>query len=190
MKAATKRLVSLLASLGVLAVAIFVYTLLLSPAYARVNVLRGDLSSYREVFEDQKKVSDQVRNLLTEYQSLSSLRDTIARAIPGKEDYPGFVSQLSGLANAAQLRLDSIAMNSLPGGAGQSRAAANDLPVPGILQITLAATGSYQSLKDFLSSVEKNIRIMDLVSLDVSQAAGGGQNLSYNIILNGYYQSL
>ncbi|MEK7554679.1 MAG: type 4a pilus biogenesis protein PilO [Patescibacteria group bacterium] len=189
MKAATTRLISLLASLGILAASIFVYTLLLQPAYRHVNELRGDLASYRSALEDQKKITEQVKNLLAEYQSLSSLRDTIARAVPGKEDYPGFVSQISGLANAAQIRLESVVMNPLSQNASGGTVA-SDFPPPGVLQVTVSATGPYQGMKDFLASIERNIRMMDLVSLGISPPAGANQNLSFIIILNAYYQPL
>ena len=189
MKTATKRLISLLASLGVLVASIFVYTILLLPAYSHVNELRGDLAAHKEALADQKKVFDQVKDLIAENQSISVIRENVSRVIPGKEDYPNLVTQLSGLASAAQLRVNSIDMNALPGGNGEIRGAGG-LPSASVLQVTVVATGTYQALKDFLSTLERNIRITDLVSLGISVPASGSQNFSYNIVLNSYYQSL
>ncbi len=177
---------SLLASLGLLVGVIVVFATLVQPAYRDINKLRGELASRAALLEEQEEIVAEVENLLAEYQSLQGVSDRISRVLPNREDYPTLLNQIRGLAEVSQLSLESVTWNVLPRARGGSD---GGLPASSVLQVSLKASGNYQALKSFLSSLERNIRIMDLVSLAIIPPSTG-QNFSYAIVLNTYYQSL
>lgn len=180
---------SLLASLGFLVATILVYSLLLAPSYREVNRLRGDLAARRALVEDQKKVAGQVQELLTKYESVAGLQDRISRVLPAKEDYPSIINQIRGLAEVSQLTLESVNINALPAVRGAAiQPGETTLLPPGTLQADISVNGSYGALKNFLTSLERNIRIMDVV--DVAMNPGTGQNFSAKLVVKTYYQSL
>ena len=186
MKAASLRFWNLILSLLVLAAAIFVYTLLVQPAYQEVNQLRGDLATKASLVEEQKIIVDKVKALLDQYQTLSRPKETIALALPTREEYPTLINQLSGLIRVQGLILESVSLNLLP--AQGIPAPGGKVPVLSTVQLNLAVKGSYQAFKNFLQTLENNIRIMDLVSMSITPAPA--DNYSYNLVVNAYYQSL
>jgi len=188
MKSSTIRFLNLLASLGLLLASIFVFTLLLQPSYREINELRGDLAVKSAAVKDQTRIVEEVRSLLDQYESLAGPSQTIALALPNREEYPNLVNQFGGLARVSGLALDSITFAALP---YQKSATSplNGAPVVNIIQTTLSLGGSYQSFKNFLRAIETNIRLMDTVSFSLNPGAGG-DNYSYNLVVNAYYQSL
>ena len=166
---------------------IFLYTLLLKPAYEEVNQLRGDLAVKSDLVKTQTKVVMEVQELLAQYQSLTAPKQIVALSLPNQEGYPTLLNQINSLARAAGLALESVNLNLLPYAEGGS--SGSNLPVIGAVQLTMSLSGPYQSLKNFLETIENNIRIMDLASLDITPQIRG-DNFSYNVVVNAYYQSL
>lgn len=188
MRASTIRFLNLLASLGLLLAAIFVFTLLLKPAYREINVLRGDLAVKTSTLTDQKKIVAEVREYLDRYQSLVGHSQKISLTLPNREEYPNLINQLSGLARISGLALQSVTLATLPY-QKSGTSVADSAPVVNIIQATLSLSGSYQSFKNLLQSIETNIRLMDAVSFSLNPGTGG-DNYSYNLVVNAYYQSL
>ena len=186
MKGSTQRFLSLVASLGILVAGILVFSLLLVPSYREINKLRGELISKSQALESQQTIVDNTKKLLNQYQSdLSSFKNSISLAMPIGSDYPSLVNQLASLSKAFGLLLVSVDFNLLP----ISLAPANrNLPVTGTVQVKMQMRGTYQSFKDFLTALESNIRIMDVISFNIIPDERG-QNFSYFLIVNTYYQS-
>lgn len=180
----------MLASLILLIGAIFVYSTLLKPAYDEVNQLRGDLASKSEVLEDQKKVVAKVKELLSQTQTLESAKKAVSLVLPNREEYPTLINQLSSLARTDGLTLESINLSKSTFGRTISQSA-DKTPVVSVLQASLSVKGPYQSLKNFIQKLETNIRVMDLKKITVIPGAeGSGDNFSYNLVVNVYYQTL
>lgn len=187
MKSSNKRFLSLLASLLLLVAAIFVYSLLVAPAYQEINKLRGDLASKADALEAQQEISKQTKTLLDQYQSdLAGLQNTISLAMPIGIDYQSLVNQINGLTKNFNLLLVSLDFNLLPI-AGQSATGVVKNTAPAIVQLKLQLKGQYQPFKDFLRALETNIRIIDLANLTIVPDEKG-QNFSYNVVANTYYQ--
>jgi len=189
MKPSSVRFFNLLISLLLLIATIFVYSVLISPAYREINQLRGDLASKNELLKNQKKIVEKVKELLSRQQSLSVPKQAVSLVLPNSEKYPELINQISGLARAANLRLESINLSLLPFQDSFSTGDEN-VPVVGVVQISVDLEGSYDSLKTFIQTIENNIRVMDLVKLTVSKRNQGGDNFLYNLVINAYYQSL
>ena len=179
---------NLILSLAVLAASIIVYSSFLRPAYEEINGMRGDLSSKTEFLENQKKIVDEVKGLLEEYQTLAGPRQTVSLVLPTVEEYPSAVNQMSSLARASGLVLGSVATTKLP--FEQSTTQQTGEPAVSVLQLVINLNGPYQAFKNFINSVESNIRLFDIVSFEIGSSQGGGDNYPYNMVVNAYYQSL
>jgi len=189
MKSSSIRFINLTISLALLLATIFVYSILLRPAYQEINQLRGDLASKSDILDNQTRVVEKVKELLDEYQGFSSLKQAVSLTLPNSEAYPDLINQISGLSRASNLNLDSISLNPLPYNESFSLSNGN-VPVVEIMQVTIDLTGSYESLKTFLQTIETNIRVMDLVRLTITPDSQTGGDFSYNLVINAYYQSL
>lgn len=188
MRSSTKRFLTLLGSLALLVATIVVYASLLSPSYASVNELRGDLASKQDAVEQQTQIVAQVKDLLAKYQSVAGFQKSIDPALPGEVGYAALVKQLGNLASFSKVSLDGATVSLLPLKQAAGGAAAKSVPVVGTVELTLAVSGSYENLKGFLATLETNIRIMDVTRVSVSTA--GAKGTSYTVVLNTYYQKL
>ncbi len=186
MRSSTKRFLTLLGSLALLVGTIIVYAALLAPAYARINELRGDLASKEEAITQQTEIVAQVQNLLDKYQSVAGFQKSIDPALPGDVAYATLVKQLGSLASFSKVSLDGATVSLLP--LKQSAGALKGVPVVGTVELTLSISGSYENLKGFLSTLETNIRVMDIMRVGVS--TGGAKGTSYTVVVNTYYQKL
>ncbi len=187
MKVATRRFAELIGSFILFAATIFIYAVLLEPAYVEVNKLRGELFSERQVLEEQRTIVEKVKMALQQYQDLSKIADTISLVLPGKEAYPTLMNQLDTIAKSAGIFLDSVNLNTLA--VFEAGTAAKKSPLPTTLQLTMNLIGPYSSFKEFLSKIETNVRLIDVVRFSVAPTAVG-QNYSYSLVAHTYYQSL
>lgn len=168
---------------------IFVYALLLKPAYEDVNKLRGDLSAKSALLESQKKVVGKVKTLLEQYQGLSQPQQALLLSLPNKEEYPALINQMKGLVgDAGGLLLESIRFRKLP---VQKSADVSEIKLPllGTLQVSLSVKGPYQVFKNFMQLIERNVRVMDFVSIGINPVKEGDENYAYTAVVNTYYQT-
>ena len=69
----------------------------------------------------------------------------------------------------------------------------NELPPPNLpevgnaLGITLSVEGSYDQFRSFLASLEKNLRLIDVVGIDLGQGSEDAE-IGFKVILRAYYQ--
>ncbi len=189
MKSSTRRAISLLGTAGLLIAALAVYSLLLRPAYAEVNQLRGKYSANANAFNEQRKVIDKVRKLIAQYQGTTKIQDTIALTLPNDESVASLVAQLRAIASASGLVIQSI--NIQNAGALKPIAPASEKGVRavGAVQAAVAMVGAYDAFKTFIGGIESNIRLMDVAEWRAEPAAKGNSNiLSYTMTINAYYQ--
>lgn len=173
-----------------LAGVILVYNALIKPAYTDINVLRGGLASRSELLRDQRKIVEQVKTLLQQYQGLSGPQKAISFALPPAEDFPTLVNQLRSRAAGSGLLLESVSFNPLIVQVPEKKSEVL-IPKVATIRISLQIRGPYQAFKTFMQSLESNVRIMDVSSLRVSTSAGGvGDNYGYQLVVDTYYQSL
>lgn len=194
MPASTKRALSLIISAGLVVSSLFIYATLISPAYADIKNLRGELSSKSDLLNNQKTSIDQVRKLIAQYQSVAKLGESLSLALPGDESVSSVMAQINAISQASGLTILSVGINYLP-----AKSAAVKLTSArgiGSLKLDLKLAGSYSALKNFLQSMETNIRIMDMQSLKIdpvqstAQSKAGTQDLfNFTLSVNTYYQA-
>ncbi len=189
MKTSTRRAISLLGTAGLFIVTLAVYSLLLRPAYAQVNKLRGEYSARANVFFEQGKVIDKGRKLIAQYQGTTKIQDTIAFTLPSEAAAASLVGQLYAIANASGLIVQSI--NLQESGALKPVAPSSEKGIRalGTVQASVTMVGSYEAFKTFIGGIESNIRLMDVVEWRAEPAAkGSGNLLSINMVIEAYYQ--
>lgn len=188
MKASTKRALSLLGTAFMFVAALAIYIILVSPEYDRINAMRGELAARANVFAEKSSIISRVRDLIAQYQGTARIQDTISLTLPQEENAAAITQQLSGIAAASGVIIQSLSLQrqSLrPTRSGDEER----VKAVGVSEINLRLAGPYEAIKAFLAAVETNIRLMDVVSVRAeapSRATPGA--LNYNIVINAYYQ--
>jgi Tfp pilus assembly protein PilO len=186
MKPSTKRILSIgLAALFFIG-SVIVYTNLISPLFQEISKKRGEVDAKNELFVTQKDAVDQVKNVITESQSMDSIRNSVSLALPEDTDTTEIIHQMNAIAIANQVNFSSFTIET-PSLATKGK----DFVVKqlGKVRVVMTAVGSYEGIKGFLKGVETNIRIASIESADIRPLAGSsGDVYSLSMKVDFFYQ--
>lgn len=185
MKPSTKRILSIgLAALFFIG-SVIVYTNLISPLFQEITKKRGEVDAKNELFITQKSAVDQVKNVITESQSMDSIRNSVSLALPEDTDTTEIIHQMNAIAMANQVNFSNFTIEA------PSLTKGKDFVVKqlGKVRVVTTAVGSYEGIKGFLKGVESNIRIASIESADIRPLAGSsGDIYSLSMKVDFFYQ--
>ena len=150
------------------------------PEYDQISELNLALEERQELYDSRSAIIKRIQDLNKEYQQRAADITKISSVLPSKKSLAEMVSAVEKLSTQSGLQLISATIAGKP---SDSQARAYNL-----LPIEIAMGGSYPGLVSFLKSAEKNLRIMDVISIDA--AAGVVDNpglLNFSIKGNAYY---
>lgn len=187
MKASTKRTLSLLTAIGLLAGSLIVYSNFLKQEYAEIQKLRGELTAQSQLYEAEASSVSQIQQLLSKSQSSMSIKEALSLALPEtREQIADIINQLSVISSNEEMKIRSVSLGYLPIEPSQSSSLVKGA---GVLKITLELQGSYNQFKKWLKDIETNIRLMDVKILKIESAEKTTDLFRYNLIINAYYQT-
>jgi len=184
MNPALKRLIAVTLSLTFFLGAIGVFSALIVPASGDIQELRGQRDALTALLSEESARIEAVRRLFQEFGSVTELHETLEKALPTEEEVPNVINQLQGIAKASGVSIETLDIN-LP--AIKARSSDDFIRPLGEVQVTFTLRGDYESIKAYLDAIETNVRIMDVQRLGL-QGGTESDTLSYNIIINAYYQ--
>ena len=197
MKQSTKKLISMVTALVFLIAAFVFYFDLIVPAYGDMQMLKGKELSEQDFFSQESNTIQQVQKLIAAYESQSQAQSMVALSIPSGQDISGALNQIYGIAalNNISVQNMSISLSSvLPKSGSSVTNASSPLVKPmGSVSFAVAAGGSYEDFKNFLSEIETNVRIFDVKNLSVQPVLQSGSTIkdafNYNLTIMAYYQT-
>ncbi len=158
MKASTKRILSIgLSGLFFLAI-ILVYINLIRPELSAIEKKRSLVVSKETLFNNQVKAVDEVQKLISEFQSTARLQETVSLAMPLHENVTEALNQLQAIARNSQTNITSFSLTPLALEPGRQPLAKR----LGTLELAIAVQGSYEGLKNFVKSLETNVRVTNI----------------------------
>lgn len=189
MKGSTKRFFSIILSALLFVAAIAVYSTFVVPEYERINTLRGQYAGKQQALDNQRLIIGKVNDLLTQYRSIPDLARILSLLLPTTESVSTIFQQIYGISTESGLSIQQFGVNTNV--AVQSNPNATELLKGlGTVQVSLNLVGPYRGVKEFLTLLEKNIRLMDVVTLKVQPVGQANQDLYFfNLVINSYYQT-
>ncbi|MBM3256972.1 MAG: hypothetical protein FJY98_01430 [Candidatus Liptonbacteria bacterium] len=181
MKQSTKRLLSIVFSLLLIAGAFLLFFNFTQPAYGEVQKLKAEVKVREAFVSNQQQTVKKVQQLISSYNNQAELRDLLSLTLPLKSDMTGGFAQLAGLVQGETLGGQSYQIT-----AGEKAASSREAEVPiasnllrplGTVKYQVSFSGSYDNLKSFLEKLESNVRIFDVTSLSVSPSQKASQDL-------------
>ncbi len=150
------------------------------PEYNKISELNVAVNERQELYDSRSAIVKRIQDLNKEYQQKAADITRISSVLPSKKSLAEMVSAIDRLSIQSGLQLISAIVAGQPSDS-QVRAY-NSLP------IEISMGGGYPGLVSFLQSAEKNLRIIDITSIDA--AAGAAANpglLNFSIKGNAYY---
>ena len=187
MKSSTKRIVSIGLSFIFFSAILFVYVNFITPELTEVQKQRAVVVAKENLFNGQKAAVEEVQKVLSEFQSVAQLQQTISLALPLAENTTQVLNQLQAIALNSQTNISSLDIEPIAFTASKE-------PIIrrlGGLGLGITVSGSYEAVKNFLRFLETNVRLMNVKNLEVRPGAAQGRPQDfYSLILKAetYYQ--
>lgn len=159
--------------------AVIIFWVACMPLWDNISLLNNSIAEKAKVFSERESVLKNIEGIHKQYQNRSADVGKISSVIPNKKSPAELVSSLEAIAKQSGLQLIEVTM-------GGAKKEGQELQTT---SIELGLTGSYESFTAFLDLVEKNIRLLDVFEVSISQAAipGGQIVLNFRVKINAYY---
>ena len=150
------------------------------PEYNKISELNVALKERQELYDSRSATIKRIQDLNKEYQKRAADVTKISSVLPSKKSLAEMVSAIEKISAQSGLQLISATIAGKPsdGQAGPY----NFLPI----EITMS--GGYPELISFIRSAEKNLRVIDITS--VNAAAGSSDKpglLNFSMKGSAYY---
>ena len=150
---------------------ILIFFLLVLPAFDQTRMLLGSVKERKEILKEVEELLNQVKNLKGEIEARKNDIDKLDRLLPREKELPEFLSNIESTISASGMILSEMNLSEVP---GQGRI--------GKINGTLKLTGSYPFFVNLLDLLEKNLRLIEIGTVDAaSQLAEGVKTLNYDL---------
>lgn len=135
-------------------------------SWQEMSALRVALAERQQLHEERTIILNNAMTAYEKYQSIlgSTSGRLFSALVPVKKDSAELVSALQDMAVTTGIQLNEIRMSD----ALRDTNAANDTYKT--MTLTMDMSGSYPSLRAFLSSLEQYVRVLNVQNIDVSAA--------------------
>ena len=184
-------------SLIVLALAGAVFSLFTQPSYDQVQILNGQISQYNNALDKASELQKLKQTLLARYNAFNPDDvNRLMKLLPDHIDNVALILDLDNLASKYGMGLTNVDVTS---SASRVNAAAAAIAVGGqkydSQTLKFSTTGPYEDFKMFMSDLESSLRVVDLVSLSLTQGTGVDANgnfvskpqFNYSVVLRTYW---
>ncbi len=146
---------------GLLAATLFLFWALVVPSYQDMNALRAAINERGVLIADRAGLIARVAKFKEEYTSRVSDIRKFSAVVPATTSAAELISSLEQMAQAAGIQMNEVSVTQDKGTKGQY----------GTVAITVRGGGSYSSFVNFLRNFERNVRLIDIQTLELSQNA-------------------
>lgn len=172
----------------ILPIALFLASLaiifwILLPIYNDVKITIDLKKQNENNLNDRLKLASSLESLVNQYNQRSTDIASFNKVIPEGQNIPALLVNLEALASENGLTFSSVDFTP------------KDLKAPGVktLKMAVRLKGSYTAFKNYLSAMEKSLRIFDVISISFGGISRGASvvnenNIDFDLTVNTYYQ--
>jgi len=150
------------------------------PGYNVISELKTLVRERQDLISSRSAIIANIKNLTEEYQKHSADIKKRTAVVPNKKSVAEIVSTMENIAsrNGLQLTGETISEQKSEPGA----------PYDSVL-IDISLSGGYTSLVNMLQSLEKNLRLLDVSSIDVNPgtSSSGAAFLNFRVKMSAYF---
>lgn len=179
------------------------------PTYGEIKNLTQEIEAKEDTLEKKQKLIIDIEKLVNQYEDIEGRVNKVFYALPNEAEISNVLVQLEALASENGMIFESsnfskeqqIAQKKTTSennvaSSSDSKTAIQQNIIEQIksISVDISLIGSYENFKNYLKSLENNIRIMDITSISFSSSSNSSEeeevsdNFSYSIQLKVYYQ--
>lgn len=161
------------------------------PNYHEISALRAKSADYNQVLSNARTLQEERNKLVQKYNSFDpSLLGKLDTMLPTNPENMKLILELNNIAKQYGLALQNVKIedssaSTQPVAARPTGAAANT--EIGTLRITFSATGPYVGFTNFIRTIERSLRIVDIDKVTFSALDDTKQNYQYTVGVKTYW---
>jgi Tfp pilus assembly protein PilO len=165
---------------GLIAIAIIIFWALIFPFYNEVSDLDSAIRDREDLLKSRDTIINNTKELSKEYQKRIPEIAKLSAIVPSKKSVAEVLSAIDVLSLKNGMQLSSSAIIS-PNNSDSTAGLYN------LLSVEIGLSGSYPALVSFLQALEKNLRLIDITSIDAAAGLGNTSTLNFVVKGNAYY---
>lgn len=175
-------IVHIIISIALVGGGIFLLRSYVQPELAKVQGVRAEQVVVRDAIENAREVIRLRDELLSTYNSIDPVAiDKIRKFLPAGSALSEFFIDVNTMAGQSGVNISHISFS-------ENNPPPSHLPEVGnSLTVTLGVEGSYNQFLSFLGLLERNLRLIDIISINLTQNPKD-DGIGFTIILRAYYQ--
>lgn len=191
MKASTKRILSIFASLVGLFYALTAVFNSVTPGWGRLSTLRQEISEKESARDQLQQLVSQARAYLSQQGELERRAQPVDAALPTTPELPELIAILSTLASKNNSFLSQVRFET-----AEYKPQAGRQTGPAVSKVFVRANivGTYPNIKAWLRDVEAELRLLDVDTLNIQSTAGeeapstADTRMNVGVALTAYWQ--
>jgi len=161
------------------AASILIFFLLVLPAFDQTRSLRNSIKEREAVLTEAQEISNRIKELNQEIDRRKSEVEKLSQFLPRQKGTAEILANLESIVSASGMLLSELNLSEVSG-LGEIK------KINGNLKLS----GSFASFMNFLDLLEKNLRLIEISTIDAAaQAAGGGRTINYDLRFEASYLS-
>lgn len=162
--------------------AIILFWVFILPAWNRTSLIVDGIAERESILSSREEILRRISDLNSQYQERTADVGRISSVVPNTKSAAEMVSTMEAITQQTGMQLIEITM-------GGSDDRQKELQT---VFVELGLIGNYPSFVAFLDLAEKNLRLMDVREISVSQASviGAQISLNFRVKANAYYLNI
>jgi Tfp pilus assembly protein PilO len=167
----------------ILGIAIAVFFTFANPIYTEISTLKAQSASYDEALNNSKALETERDKLTQKYNEIAAENlDRLNKMLPENVDNIRLILEIEKLATPYGMVLKDVKYDTTEEETPKVNAVTPGNPAPsarkeyGTWELEFSTTGTYPNFLNFLRSLEKNLRIVDISSVEFSSPEGSSTN--------------
>ncbi|MBI5470044.1 type 4a pilus biogenesis protein PilO [Candidatus Kaiserbacteria bacterium] len=167
----------------------FFYT---KPTYDSVQGTQEEIASYNAALDKATELQQLKQQLLARYNAFSPENiDRLQKLLPDHVDNVALILDFDSVAARYGLSLENVDVSTPASGAANQGVVGGGGTRYDSLTMKFSTAGTYNNFKDFLHGIEASLRVVDLVSLSLTEQNAvtptGEPVYRYDVILRTYW---
>lgn len=174
--------------------ALVVYFTFIQGEYEATMIEKAQRDTRQQFVVEQTENIKKIQELINSYNDRVAAQHVVSIAVPVGPDTASLIAQMNTLASQYNLQFSSFTVANTSAAAqnnqSSTRSGATEIIRRSLNSLTFQVrlAGSYASIKSFLSSIENNLRVMDVKTFSMSPVDPTRDSYTADVAITTYYQ--
>ena len=162
----------------IIASSILIFFLLILPAFDKTRMLNGAIEERENILKELQEISSRVTELNSEIGRNKNNIAKLDQLLPKRKEVSEILVMIESTISSSGLLLSEVNISEPTGEAA------------GKINVNIKLSGDFNSLMTFLDLLEKNLRLIEISTIDIAaQLSGASDTINYDIKFEARYLS-